>query len=215
VDGELTTERYQLYYTFQAKRDDIFTIRMSRINGNIDAYLSLLNAGVQELVNNDDIVEGNQNSQIAEYRIPADGTYYVLATRFDGLAGDTTGRYRLELVSVGNAFDSVIEGAGRMVYGTTYPARLDKSTPVALVAFYGVQGDVITASVNRSDGDLVPTLDLLDDRQTVLATNDPGTDESVRIERVTLPRTGLYYLQVKAGEGTKGGFILSLARRFD
>lgn len=215
VDNEITNERFQVYYSFQARRDDIITLRMSRINGNIDSYLSLSNAGLQELISNDDIVEGNQNAQIAEYRIPADGTYYVLATRFEGAAGTSTGRYRLELLSIGNAFDSIVEGAGRIVYGTTYAARIDSETPEVLVAFYGVQGDVITASVNRSDGALIPTLELLSENQTVLTRSDPGTEESVRIERVTLSRTGLYYLRVKSADDTRGGFILSLARRFD
>jgi hypothetical protein len=218
VEDEITNERLQVYYAFQARRDDIITARMNRLPGNsLDTYLSLTNANLEELANNDDIVEGNQNSQIAEFRIPSDGTYYLIAGRFEGAAGTTSGRYRLELIPIGSAFSNIVEGAGRLIYGGSVTATLNGETPALLYAFYGVQGDTITATMNRSSGDLLPALELLDDRQRVLTTNFDAGSANVMIQRYTLPRTGLYYLRASrvADPVTNGEFILALNRRFE
>jgi hypothetical protein len=218
LEGEITATRTRLYYSFQARRDDIITLRMSRINGNLDSYLALTNAGLNELAANDDVADGNQNAQITEFRIPADGTYYVLVTRFSGTDGNpnTTGRFRLEFVIVGNAFEDIAEGASRMVIGTTSAGRLNDNAPSALYAFYGVGGDVITAAAIRTDGNLQPALDLLDETQRVLF-GGTSNDERATIQRFTLPRTGIYYLRVTRVPPpiSSGGYTLTLSQRFD
>jgi hypothetical protein len=219
VEGEITEERLQLYYAFQARRDDIITLRMNRVGGTLDSYLSLTNANLEELVNNDDVAEGNQNSQIAEYRIPADGTYYVLATRYSDEGSATTGRFRLEMISVGNAFETVDEDAARMVYGSTATGNINSGATTALFAFYGVQGDTLTSTVTRSDGLLIPTLVLLDTDERVLSTGTSEDNLTARIDRFTLPRSGIYYLRVSRAEPpadpTSGSFIVVLAELFN
>jgi hypothetical protein len=218
AEGEITNERLQVYYAFRARRDDLITIRMNRLTGgNLDTYLSLTDSRLEEIAANDDIVEGNQNSQIAEFRVPADGTYYVIASRFEGAAGTTSGRYRLELLSVGNVFASIVEGAERMVYGGSVTAALNDETSSRLYVFYGVGGDTVTANMNRSTGDLLPSLELLDDRQRVLTSNFDEGSANVQIERYTLPRTGLYYLRASRipDPVTSGEFVLVLSRRFE
>ncbi len=219
VEGEITADKLQLYYVFQARRDDIITLRMNRISGNIDSFLSLTNANLEELVNNDDVADGNQNAQIAEYRIPADGTYYVIATRYSGEGSQTTGRFRLEMVSVGNAFETVDEDASRMVYGSTATGNINSGATTALFAFYGVQGDTLTSTVTRSEGSLIPALALLDADQRVLSSGTSEDTLTARIERFTLPRTGIYYLRVSRAEPpadpTSGSFILVLAELFN
>lgn len=219
VEGEITEDRLQLYYMFQAQRDDIITLRMNRLGGTLDSYLSLTNANLEELVNNDDVAEGNQNSQIAEYRIPADGTYYVLATRYSGEGSATTGRFRLEMISVGNAFETVDEDASRIVYGSTATGNINSGATTALFAFYGVQGDTLTSTVTRSDGSLIPSLALLDADDRVLSTGISEDNLTAQIERFTLPRSGIYYLRVSRAEPpadpTSGSFIVVLAELFN
>jgi hypothetical protein len=217
AQGELTEDRYLLYYTFTARRDDIITLRMSRVSGTIDTFLALTNAGLQELISNDDS-NNSQNSEVAEYRIPADGVYYVIATRYEREAGTTIGRFRLELVTRGNVFDAAVGGAGRINYGMSVSGVINDDPAQALYAFYGVEGDRITSTLTRLDGDLIPLLTVLDESRTPLATGtsiegSPGTQ---RITSYTLPRTGLYYLRVSRPDGslTTGGYMLVLAQRF-
>lgn len=215
VEGEITTDQSLIYYSFEARRDDVITLRMNRVSGTLDPLLELLNAGLQQMVSNDDIEEGvNRDALIGQFRIPSDGLYYVIATRFEREAGASLGRFRLELTSRGNLFDG-ITGAIRLSYGSSATGVINDTTPQSLYVFYGAQGDAITASASRSDGDLVPVLTLLDETQTeiISGTNDES-GVLTRIDRYVLPRTGLYYVQVSAGEG-RGGFLVILAQRFD
>lgn len=215
IEGEISADRSLIYYSFEARRDDVITLRMSRVNGTLDPLLDLLDTGLQTLVSNDDIEEGvNRDALIGQFRIPSDGVYYVIATRFEREAGASLGRFRLELTSRGNLFDG-ITGAIRLTYGSSATGVINETTPQALYVFYGIEGDAITASASRSDGDLVPALALLDETQTeiVAGTNDED-GVLTRIDRFTLPSTGLYYLRVGAAEG-RGGFLVILAQRFD
>lgn len=219
MEGELTEERYQLYYTFNAQKDDIITLRMTRLNGSIDTFVALANAGLQELITNDDVSSSTQNSEIAEYRIPADGVYFVIATRYEREAGTTIGRYRLELVSRGNVFDTAAGEARRINYGMSLSGVINDNPAEILYVFYGVEGDVITSTLNRLDGDLIPLLTVMDESRTPLATGAAieGSSGTLRIDRYELPRTGLYYLRVSRPEGslTTGGYMVVLAQRFD
>src|SRR5690606_25012101 len=141
---------------------------------------------------------GGQNAAITSFLIPADGRYYILATRFERNAGTTSGGFRLEFQSLGNAFDGVPEGAQRITYGTTTTGRIDDVTPTALFAFYGVQGEAVTVTVNRGDGDLDPTVSILNSSMVVLASDDDsGGGQNARIARYVLPTTGLYYIRAE------------------
>src|SRR6185295_2576753 len=130
---------------FDAKQNDLITAQMTRSNGNLDSFLVIVDSNLQELASNDD--NGNsQNAKIDSFMIPADGQYYLIATRLDRDKGTTSGNYKLDFQSLGNAFDSVPADAQRISYGTTVTGRIDETTPQVLYAFYGVEGETITAS---------------------------------------------------------------------
>jgi hypothetical protein len=218
AEGEITNQNFLKYYRFEARQDDIISIRMSRTSNTLDAYLALTDANLIELINNDDSA-GSQNAAIENYRIPQDGIYYVLATRLDREAGTTSGGFRLELQGLGNAFDGVPEGMLRIAYGSTTAGRIDGLNTEWTYAFFGQEGDAITLSVNRTDGNLDPVMALLDAEQNQLvADDDSGEGQNSRIARYELPRRGIYYVRVNRFSGldgdpnTEGGFILVLAR---
>lgn len=220
VEGVISADAVVRYYRFEARQDDIINIRMSRINGNLDSYIALTNAGLQELVANDDF-GGSQNSFIEDYRIPANGTYYILATRFEGESGRSTGRYRLDLEYQGNAFGAVPESIQRLIYNVSVTGSIDDVTPEVLYAFYGEEGDTVTVSMARGDGNLDPFLSILDaDQRTVISNDDGGGQQNARIERYTLPSAGVYYIRAARFSGpgapaTSGSYILVLALRQD
>lgn len=221
VEGELNANQFARYYTFQAAANDLVTLRMNRVEGSLDSFLVLANAGLQEIASDDDN-GGGQNAQISEFVIPASGLYYIIATRFDREDGTTQGRYRLELQSLGNAFDNVAEDIQRISYGTTITGRIDDNTPQILYAFWGVEGDVLTVSMDRGDGDLDSVVSILNDIQRPLVSNDDGGGgQNARIDRYVIPTTGTYYVRAARYSGdngnanTSGSFILVLARRFN
>lgn len=219
VQGEITAARTERFYTFRANENDLVRIRMDRQSGTLDAYLELLDPNLAVIASNDD-GGGGQNAQISEFRLPTSGLYTVRATRFDGATGTTTGRYQLLLELLGGAFDEIPQQANPILYGSTVTGVINDEQPSVLYAFYGTQGDVITVSMNRGDGNLDPTLRLLGENQLpIISDDDSGGGQNARIERFVLGRTGIYYIEATRYSGTqsnantRGSFILVLAKR--
>ena len=222
TDGALTNTRFTQYYVFNAQENDLISVRMSRTTGALDSLVAITDENFQELVSDDDSA-GGQNAQIGQFVIPADGTYYVIATRFDRDAGTTTGGYSLELVDLGNAFDEIPAGVTRIGYGSTVTGAITENTLEALYAFYGEEGDVITVSMNNVDGDLDPLVSILDSEQRSLVSDDDGgTGQNANIARFEIPASGTYYVRASRFSGeppgnpnTTGTYNLTLARRFN
>jgi hypothetical protein len=213
-ERELTAARFQIWYVFEARGDDLITISLNRTGGNLDPFLVLLDSNLNELAAHDDIVDGQQrDSLISGYRIPSDGLYFVIATRFERQAGTTIGRYRLTLTREGNAFDTVDPEIERITYNSSVGGLLNAAIAERRFAFYGNGGDTITAVVNRVDGDLAPTIRLLDEAGGVVLEGNAAASNAV-IPRITLPASGLYTLVIGRASGS-GGFVLALAQRAD
>lgn len=218
VEGELTADQFERFYTFYAEENDLVRLRMDRISGSLDAYLIVLDPNLLEVTFDDDS-GGGQNAQIPELRIPADGVYTVKATRYGGTEGETVGRYRLQLDILGGAFDEATAEALPILYGSTITGVISDETPSVLYAFYGSQGDVITVSMNRGDGNLDPVVSILGENQQLLVSDDDsGGTQNARIEQYVLSRTGVYYIQASRYTGTdgsantRGSYILVLVR---
>lgn len=222
IEGTLTNVQYERFYTFNARRDDLISVSMQRGgSGRLDSYLILANAGFLSMIEDDDGGTG-QNAKISQYRIPADGTYYVIATRYSGKEGTSEGDYKLTLDSAGNAFDTVEEGVSTINYGTSITGNIRDDHEEDLYAFYAQQGDTITFSMNRTDGNLDAVLELLDNlQQRILRDDDGGNGQNARVERYNIPYTGLYYIRAQRYDGTNGdptttgSYVMVLAQRFD
>ncbi|MDX2162103.1 MAG: pre-peptidase C-terminal domain-containing protein [bacterium] len=217
IEGDIRADRPAVYFSFQGRRDEIVTLTMRRASGNLDTFIALADSTLREIASDDDS-GGGQNSLIRDFVLPADGVYTVIATRYERAQGTTTGRFTLTVESAGSAFDLLRDDALRLSYGSTVTGRIDDSAPDILYGFYGRAGDAITISMSRADGDLDPLLTLLDAALTpLLSDDDSGNGQDARIERITLPTTGIYYIRAGrfTGEGalpTRGSFILVLAR---
>ncbi len=219
VDGAITGDQARRYYRFQASANDLITVRVSRSSGSLDSFVTITDANLVTLASDDD-GGGGQNARIDQFQVPADGVYYIIVSRFEGDSAPTAGGYRLELQSLGSAFDGVPEGVARIGYGVTLTGSLGDDAPEALYAFRGGAGDVITVTMNRGDGDLDPVVSLLDASFNALVRDDDsGSGQNARIERFTLPASGVYYVRAGRYDGTdgstntSGSFILVLARR--
>jgi hypothetical protein len=223
IEGEITNDQFTRYYRFYARENDIITINMSRLSGNLDTFVVLASATLQEIITNDDISNETQNSRIADFRIPVTGTYYILATRFERNMGKTTGKFRLQLQSQGNAFEDVASDVRRILYGVSLTGNIDDITPEVWYTFYGEVGDVISITMDRVEGNLDPFIELYaQDRVSRLVSDDDsgGGVNNARVDRFTLGYTGIYYIRATRYSGadnpnTSGSFVLVLAQRFD
>jgi len=96
LTGSLSNQYYERFYAFEGRSGQVVSIRMSRTGGALDTYLALVAPDGREVITDDD-GGGGQNSLIGEFTLPQDGTYLIIATRFERDAGTTTGDYTLQL----------------------------------------------------------------------------------------------------------------------
>ncbi len=204
VTGEITNNQPQRYYRFSAREDDVIDILMARTSGSLDAYLILQDMNGQTLFQDDDS-GGGKNAAINGFRIPQNGSYIIIAQRFEGANGSTAGGYRLTLRNRGDAYAGVNIGIPRLLYGTTVPDAISNADPDSLYAFYGMRGEVVTITMTRTSGNLDPVLVLLDQaQQRLISDDDSGGSSNAAITRYTLPYTGVYYINARRYEGNRG-----------
>lgn len=105
VTGEITTENYENFYTYEAQAGEVVFIAMNATSDpRLDSFISLLDANGQELDFDDD-TGGNLNSLIGPYTFGSSGTYTIVATRFQQANGTATGSYELSIRAAN--FDSI------------------------------------------------------------------------------------------------------------
>ena len=219
--GLLSHLQYQRFYAFDASKNDLVTISMTRGGaGELDSYLILADASFTPIVEDDDSGVG-QNAQIADYPIPADGGYRIIATRFEGSKGSSIGEFLLSLDVFRDAEEAIPPEAINISYGTSVPGKIGAENEHDLYAFYARQGEVITVTMTRVDGDLDAFLELLNGSQELLLSNDDGGNgQNALIDNYTIPRSGLYFIRARRffGENgnpdTAGGYVLVLAERY-
>ena len=205
ITAELSENRYERFYVFEGQRDQIISISMDRTQfaGQLDSYLVLTNAGFQPLIEDDDSGSSN-NAYIEDYRLPADGLYYIIATRFERENGTTFGEYNLTLTDEGSAFAGVASDIPRLLYGTTIEAGITANNTEAFYVFWGTEDERVIITMDRTSGNLDAVLELLDNNQVrMLRDDDAGFENNARID-TTLTYTGIHYIRATRYEGTTG-----------
>jgi hypothetical protein len=218
---ELNDAQPQHIYTFAALRGDLITIRMTRISGDLDSALILADSEGNVLLINDEATDrrGTLDAAIVEWRVPATASYLLVATRFGGEGGNTRGAYSLLLTRVPpEQLGLTPERAVLLEFGERVAGRITRDAVRRYYLFQAGAGQLITAEVTRTRGNLDPTLALFTADLVPLAEQS----ESVRGQRARLadyriPRDGMYMLIVSrfnAEAGiTEGEFTLQLAAR--
>ena len=217
----LSPLQYERFYTFAADENDLITVSMARgDSGDLDSFLYLTDSGFTPLAEDDDSGEG-QNAQIIDFRIPADGKYFIIATRYDGGLGATSGPFQLSLVLLDDPFVGAPPGAVSLELGASLTGLISGDNQEDLYAFYGRRGQVVSISMTRVDGNLDALLELLNGAQEVVTRNDDRAvnDQNALIDNFALPATGTYYIRARRYAGadgnpdTFGNYVLVLAER--
>ena len=217
----LSHGQFERFYAFQASADDLITIEMQRGgSGDLDSYLVLTDSAFTPIAEDDDSGDG-QNARIIDYRIPTDGKYHIIATRYDGSAGTTLGEYRLSLDILEDPLVEVPQGTISLEFGTSANGRISAENPQDTYAFYGRRGEVVSISMTRVDGNLDALLELLNGAQEIVTRNDDraANDQNALIDHFALPATGTYYIRARRYSGadgnpdTFGNYVLVLAER--
>lgn len=211
AQGEITNDSSVQFYSFEGKRDDVVNIRMNRLSGGLDAFLALLNPQQVEIATDDDS-GGGKNALIEGYVLPADGTYTIIATRFDRAQGTSVGKYRLQVDVIGNVFQNVPANIQRIDVNSSVIGTITSAEPQVLYAFLGRQSDVLTVTMNQIDGGLDPRVAILNSqRNPIISDDNSGGDQNALIKSFAVPSTGVYYLLATRATGsTTGHYTLTL-----
>ena len=127
VEGEITTDQPTQVYAFDASANDVVTLAMNHTGGELDPFVTLLDAQNVQLAT-DDNSGGGQNARLA-FVIPTSGRYFVQVSHAGGIMPVSGGRYSLSLSAVGES--GVVVERAPLPEATPTPEASDPAQPAA------------------------------------------------------------------------------------
>lgn len=158
VVGELTTDVYELTYTFEGKEGEVVIIEADPVDvlGDLDDTILILTDPSGAVVV--DTTEAfSFGSSLAAATLPASGTYTVTVTRENGADGESVGEFELAVtlpqsVTADSPASNTISSEGRKQY---YIVMSDTAFSLNYARSDGeFYPDVIINTINEDDGDL-------------------------------------------------------------
>lgn len=138
VTGRITSDNPVDAYRFNGTSGQVVSVAMDAISGgSLDTFLLLLAPNGIGIASNDDADSTTRNSRIVSFRLPQDGQFTVLATRFGLGVGGTEGGYTLT------------------VSGTT--ATTVQPTTQSTIAATAALSTAVTAAPNNATPNVAPT----------------------------------------------------------
>jgi len=214
-------------FTFSAQRGDLISVTMQRISGDLDPFLILADTQGNVLALNDDDPNssGTLDAAIREWLIRKTGDYLIVATRFGRASGTSRGSFSLAIDRVPPA--DLGKRAARAIlidYGSSQSGTITNDTLQRYYQFEARKGDVITLDVERTTGNLDPTLTLFSTDTSAnpnlkkISDADQGQrGQSARLSAFSAPQDATYVVVIgrySADKGfTAGGYTLSLIGR--
>lgn len=143
IQGEITNRNFEIEYSFEGTVGEVVVIQMTpedTRDGLTRPSVILLDTEFEVL----STVTGNRDAATLVYMLPADGEYFILATRHDGRAGDSVGAYTL-----------VIDQVSELAAGETVEGSVTNTT----TNLYAVKPSMAFELVyERLDGDFFPEI---------------------------------------------------------
>jgi thiol-disulfide isomerase/thioredoxin len=214
VSGELDDENYRDFYTFNAEAGDTITISMEAAeDSSLDTLFILFGPGEERLLENDDGYLGSTDSLIEGFDLVTSGQYTIVATRYGGEDGDSSGAYHLTLTSTSTSNETADETApipeaqAELVYGDSLTGNIDNETFIHSYTFDGQAGDVVTIRMDAGEGSTLDSLlRLYGPDGDLLIENDDAqlTTTNALIEDFELPTDGEYTLVATRYNGEAG-----------
>ncbi|HRF98303.1 MAG TPA: hypothetical protein PLZ51_24010, partial [Aggregatilineales bacterium] len=203
VSGTINNANYEFRYTFAAQAGDFVSIIMRATDRqeNLDGYLTILAPNGAQLVVNDDLDSLiGYDPGITNYEIPESGIYTIIASRFNGIAGTSSGGFELSLEVVDGAVITPTPAATEdltetaITYGGRAQGEISNDTPYVAYQFVAQEGDVIGIQVNALSGTLDPQVVLFSANGAEIASNDddPLGGFNAYLRDFVIPEGGVY-----------------------
>ncbi|MBL8155107.1 MAG: hypothetical protein JNM70_13060, partial [Anaerolineae bacterium] len=204
LSGSISARWYE-DWTLTTQAGDTITITATRKAGNLQPQIFLLGGSGQELSRGYTSGTGD-SAGIDRVTLQGAGTYTVRVSRYGDKTGYTTGDYTLRVDLMGSGVDSpaLADLSGTLELGTATSEIITGERWRDTWAFTGKQDDRIDIVVRRTEGTLIPRVQLQDSNGQVLTEAWPDQSlDIVRIQGATLPGDGDYRIVVfRDGEQT-------------
>lgn len=216
-DGQSVTNTFEgdvnaQLYVFIGSAGDVVDITMIQADDSfLDPYVVLMGPAGQVYASDDDSGPEPLSSEISGFELPEDGTYFILATTFNGLRAleETENNAEAEPVTYEVSVSGINTPAGvdnseRFDYfagqleigADPIVLAITPEEPVFYVTFAGEQGDLVSiTTADDEDGPAIDTLlYLFDTNGNRIAVNDDGEGIGLysSIDNIELPEDGLY-----------------------
>jgi hypothetical protein len=209
--GTLSTSSPSEAWQFEGYAADLITVSVNQIMGELDPYVVLLDPTGRVLAVDDNSGDQYPNARINGLRLPDSGTYTILAQAYR----DTTGDYEVILVrdEPGMIYGQA-GGGGPIPYDIPMIDGLSQQSSSDKWTFEGLPGDVVSLTMKRLSGTLVPYLLIVDPRGTVIAATNYASGDVTTLDQVALTAAGTYTViaQCAPDSYTAGDYELRLTR---
>jgi hypothetical protein len=214
--GAITNDIYYQEFIFPGEAGTAVTVTMDT-SGNLDPYLILLDPAGREVAYNDDRAGDDYNSTLDNVQLAATGDYTVVATRFNRLFGTSEGEFSL-VVQGSPGGRTQIAGVTRPIaMNSTERGTISEDFPDQVYTFEARAGDVITITMQSTDGAVDPLIILEDHFGSEIERNDDDQadgnlfDLDAGIRDLTIPADGFYTIDANSVDGV-GDYDLTLTR---
>lgn len=192
VTDVLTTDIQTRLYAFNAIEGDVITVTMTQTSDDLDPYIVVLGPRGEVIAADDDSGSIALASAITGVTLPADGTYFLMATSFQFI--DAILEFESEEVELG--YELTISGlsdvetenirffAGELVPGQTLTGTSTLAEPVFYYRFDGKGDEVVNLEMSSEEfGTIIHVFAPNGNRIAIDRTN---------IDKLLLPSDGTY-----------------------
>ncbi len=205
INGEITSTQWYQRYTFTANGQDVIRISAKRTGGTLFPEIEVLDANGASL-NKGYTDDSGGRATLEKVKLPSAGQYTIAVTRASRFGGATTGTYQLDVTLVGAGEDNPILAAapGTATYSSEFKGTIN-AVWYQDWTLTTESADLISISVTRTSGDLIPQITLLGGSgQEVTRTNASPTGDSAAIRRYQLRTAGTFTIRVWRTQGKNG-----------
>ncbi|MEP7284675.1 MAG: PPC domain-containing protein [Chloroflexota bacterium] len=209
LDSAISTNALLDYWSFDATAGSVVQIDGGRLDGNLRLDIALYSPTSAYLASAI-ATAADGKLTMGPLRLPEDGKYIVVVTRWRGATGKTSGRYSLTLSNPPGASGSdggVIAGYGQKVTGGITPSDSND-----VWTFSGQAGDVIDVRMTRLDSILIPAFKLTEMATGKEIGSAKADKNEALLSHVILPSSGSFSVTTSGATATSGGYQLSVER---
>lgn len=206
VEGTIGARWYEDWELVVDSGDTISIIVERDADSTLQPVVKLLGGSLQEM-RRGNIDETLARANIERYTLSTAGIYYVRVERIGGRSGATDGNYTLtvELDGIGAGNPILAERLGEVELDTPVEGTITNQQWANVWTYSAESGEQINITVNRTDGILVPMVEVQDINGQSLRTGRPeASGDTANIVNYRFPSSGEYRIVVLRADQQNG-----------